>query len=122
MTRFSVDAVFVALADMLGERASRSNAVLAAHGASESYHAGHPPDIATFPQSTDEVAAIVKVCAAHGAPIVPWGAGTSLEGNAAAVHGGVCIDFAQMNRLVALDADDLDCRVQPGITRKRLNT
>src|SRR6202012_5208691 len=55
-------------------------------------------------------------------PIVPYGAGTSLEGNASAIRGGVCIDFAQMNRLIALHAEDLDCRVQPGITRKRLNT
>jgi D-lactate dehydrogenase (cytochrome) len=121
MTTLAVDTVFAALVEMLGERASRAAAVRDAHGASESYHAGHPPDIVAFPQSTDEVAAIVKVCAAHGVPIVPWGAGTSLEGNAAAVHGGVCIDFAQMSRLVALNADDLDCRVQPGITRKRLN-
>ncbi len=121
MARFDVEAVFAGLADALGERASRAAAVRAAHGASESYHAGHPPDIVVFPQSTDEVVAIVNICAAHGAPIVPWGAGTSLEGNAAAVRGGVCIDFAQMSRLVALNADDLDCRVQPGITRKRLN-
>ena len=121
MTGFAVDAIFAELVAKLGERASRAAAVLAAHGASESYHAGHPPDIVAFPQSTDEVAAIVKICAAHNAPIVPWGAGTSLEGNASAVHGGVCIDFAQMNRLIALNADDLDCRVQPGITRKRLN-
>jgi len=122
MSGFPVDTVFAALAVRLGERASRSNAIVAAHGASESYHAAHPPDIVAFPQSTEEVAAIVSICAAHGAPIVPWGAGTSLEGNASAVHGGVCIDFAEMNRVLAINAEDLDCRVQPGITRKRLNT
>ena len=121
MRTFAVDAVFAALAEKLGERATRANAVVAAHGASESYHAAHPPDIVTFPQSTEEVAAIVSICAAYAAPIVPWGAGTSLEGNASAVHGGVCIDFAQMNRVLAINAQDLDCRVQPGITRKRLN-
>ncbi len=118
---FPIDTVFAALAARLGERASRAAAVVAAHGASESYHAAHPPDIVVFPQSTEEVVAIVATCAAHGAPIVPYGAGTSLEGNAAAVRGGVCIDFAQMSRLIAIDAEDLDCRVQPGITRKRLN-
>jgi D-lactate dehydrogenase (cytochrome) len=122
MTVFPVDTVFAALAARLGERASRANAVVAAHGASESYHAAHPPDIVAFPHSTEEVAAIVAICAAHGAPIVPWGAGTSLEGNASAVHGGVCIDFSQMNQVLAVNAEDLDCRVQPGITRKRLNT
>jgi D-lactate dehydrogenase (cytochrome) len=121
MSGFPADTVFAALAARLGERASRATAVVAAHGASESYHAAHPPDVVVFPQSTEEVAAIVAICAAHGAPIVPWGAGTSLEGNAAAVRGGVCIDFAQMNRVLAINAEDLDCRVQPGITRKRLN-
>ena len=115
------DVVFAALAARLGDRASRAAAMLAAHGTSESYHAAHAPDIVAFPQSTGDVAAIVEICAAHGVPIVPWGAGTSLEGNASAVHGGVCIDFAQMNHLVALHAEDMDCRVQPGITRKRLN-
>ena len=118
---FPIDTVFAALTARLGERASRAAAVLAAHGASESYHAGHPPDMVVFPQSTEEVAAIVTICADHAVPIVPYGAGTSLEGNASAVRGGVCIDFAQMNRLIELHAEDLDCRVQPGITRKRLN-
>jgi D-lactate dehydrogenase (cytochrome) len=122
MSSYAVADVFAALRARLGERASRANAVVAAHAASESYHAAHPPDIVAFPQSTEEVAAIVAICAAHGAPIVPWGAGTSLEGNASAVHGGVCVDFAQMNRVLAINAEDLDCRVQPGITRKRLNT
>jgi D-lactate dehydrogenase (cytochrome) len=121
MSGFPVETVFAALHTRLGERATRSNAVVAAHGASESYHAAHPPDVVAFPQSTEEVAAIVAICAVHGAPIVPWGAGTSLEGNASAVHGGVCIDFAQMNGVLAINAEDLDCRVQPGITRKRLN-
>jgi D-lactate dehydrogenase (cytochrome) len=121
MRQYAVEDVVAALAARLGERATRSNAVIAAHGTSESYHAAHPPDVVVFPQSTEEAAAIVAICAAHAAPIVPWGAGTSLEGNASAVHGGVCIDFAQMNQVLAINAEDLDCRVQPGITRKRLN-
>jgi D-lactate dehydrogenase (cytochrome) len=121
MRKYPVEAVFAALQARLGERASKTAAVLEAHGASESYHAAHAPDIVVFPQSAGDVAAIVGICAKHGAPIVPYGAGTSLEGNAAAVQGGVCIDFAQMNRLVEVNAEDLDCRVQPGITRKRLN-
>jgi D-lactate dehydrogenase (cytochrome) len=117
----AIEAVFRALAEMLGERASGAASVLAAHGASESYHASHAPDIVVFPQSTEEVVRIVRACAAHGVPIVPYGAGTSLEGNASALHGGVCIDFAQMAQLIELNAEDLDCRVAPGITRKRLN-
>jgi len=118
---FPAETVFAALTAQLSERASRAAAVLTAHGASESYHVAHAPDIVVFPQSTEEVVAVVKTCAAHAVPVIPYGAGTSLEGNASAVRGGVCIDFAQMNRLVALHAEDLDCRVQPGITRKRLN-
>jgi D-lactate dehydrogenase (cytochrome) len=121
MSGYAVDTVFAALVEQLGERASRGNAILAAHGASESYHAAHPPDIVVFPRSTAEVVAAVKICAAYAAPIVPWGAGTSLEGNASAVRGGVCIDFAQMNKVLAIHPEDLDCRVEPGITRKQLN-
>ncbi len=121
MSGLPVDTVFAALHRRLGERASRASAVLAAHGASESYHAAPPPDIVVFPHTTGEVAEVVQVCAAHAAPIVPWGAGTSLEGNAAAIRGGVCIDFGQMSQVLAINGEDLDCRVQPGITRKRLN-
>jgi len=117
----TADTAFAALARRLGGRASRAAAVLAAHGASESYHAAHAPDIVVFPQSTDDVVGVVEICAAHRLPIVPYGAGTSLEGNASAVHGGVCVDFVQMNGLIEINAEDLDCRVQPGITRKRLN-
>ena len=74
-----------------------------------------------FPETTAEVAAIVSTCAAARVPVVPFGAGTSLEGNTLAVRGGVCIDFARMNRVLAVHTEDMDCCVQPGITRKQLN-
>ena len=120
-TPSSVAAVLAALRDRIGDRATDGAAARAARGQSESYHPSHPPDIVTSPESTAEVAAIVTICAAHDMPVVPFGAGTSLEGNAGALHGGVCIDFARMNAVLALNADDMDCRVQPGITRKALN-
>jgi D-lactate dehydrogenase (cytochrome) len=106
---------------VLGERATDSAAVVREHGRSEAYHPAHPPDIVCFPQTTQEVAQIVRICAARGMPIVPFGAGTSLEGNAAAMQGGVCIAFAQMKRVIAINTEDMDCRVEPGITRKELN-
>jgi D-lactate dehydrogenase (cytochrome) len=74
-----------------------------------------------YPESTDEVSEVVRLCRANGTPVVPFGTGTSLEGNAAAPRGGVCLDMSRMNGVLAINADDLDCRVQPGITRKALN-
>jgi D-lactate dehydrogenase (cytochrome) len=110
------------LAGMIGARASVARGVLEQHGQSESYYRALPPDIVVFPETTQEVAEIVKVCAAAAMPIVPFGAGTSLEGNAASVAGGVCFDFARMNKVLAVHDSDLDVVVQPGITRKQLNT
>ncbi len=75
----------------------------------------------SFPQSTDEVVAIVKACAAHDVPMIPYGVGSSLEGHVLAVQGGVSIDLSQMNRIIAVNADDLDVVVEAGVTRKQLN-
>lgn len=115
------DIVLGALRNLLGDRVSDAAAVLAAHGQQESYHAPHAPDLVAFPESTAEVAAIVKICAGAGMPVIPFGAGTSLEGNASAPQGGLCIDFARMKAVLAVNGEDMDCRVQPGITRKELN-
>ena len=113
--------VFAALRARLGERASDATAIRAAHGTSESYHPPHLPDVVVFPETTAEVADIVTICASARVPIVGFGAGTSLEGNAMPLHGGVSVDFTRMSRVLAVNAADMDCRVQPGITRKRLN-
>ena len=109
------------LAALFGERASRSRGVREQHGASEAYHAALPPDLVIFPETTEEVQKIVRICATHGVPLIPYGAGTSLEGNTSAPRGGVCLDLSRMNRVLAIHAEDMDCRVQPGITRKGLN-
>src|SRR5216684_184358 len=109
------------LAGMIGPRASVARGVLDQHGQSESHYQALPPDIVVFPETTQEVAEIVKLCASAGMPIVPFGAGTSLEGNAASVAGGVCFDFARMNKVLAVHESDMDVVVQPGITRKQLN-
>jgi D-lactate dehydrogenase (cytochrome) len=111
----------VALRARFGEHVSDAAAVREAHGRSESYHASHLPDVVVFPQSTAEAADLVAICAPARVPLTCFGAGTSLEGNAIPLHGGVSVDFSRMNVMLAFNAEDMDCRVQPGITRKQLN-
>ena len=74
-----------------------------------------------FPQTTEDVQQVVRICAAERVPVIAFGTGTSLEGQVNAPRGGVCLDFRDMNRVLAVHAEDLDCVVQPGITRKQLN-
>ena len=110
-----------ALKALLGDRLSVSAAVREQHGHDESYHATLPPDAVAFAQSTAEVADIMRLAAQHGAPVVPFGTGTSLEGHVAAIQGGISIDLGQMNKIMAVNEADLDCRVEAGVTRKQLN-
>ena len=107
---------------LLGERLSTSEAVREQHGRDESYHAPALPEAVAFARSTEEVAEIVRICARHRTPVIAFGTGTSLEGHVQALHGGVCIDLAGMNEVLEVNAEDLDCRVQAGVTRKQLNT
>ncbi|MDE2515084.1 MAG: FAD-binding protein [Rhodospirillales bacterium] len=111
-----------ALRSLLGERLVRSQAVRAQHSHGEGLPLPGLPDAVAFPEANEEVAAIARLCGAHGVPIVPFGAGTSLEGHVAALHGGVALDMTRMDRLLAVSAEALDCRVQAGLTRRRLNT
>ncbi len=110
-----------ALRALMGDRMTENRDVCLAHGRGEAFHADMPPDAVIFPHSTQEVQAIVQICAAHSIPIIPFGAGTSLEGNVAAPHGGVALDMTQMDKILVVNADDLDCVVQPGVTRESLN-
>src|SRR6202162_4042189 len=114
-------AVLTALQQLLGDRLSTAVAVRERHGKDASYHPCVPPDAVAFPHSTPEVSEIVKVCARHKVPIVPFGGGTSLEGHVAALRGGVCIDTAQMNRILRVNADDLDATIEAGVTLQQLN-
>lgn len=114
-------AVIAELTELLGDRLTTTMAVREHHGHGEDYYAPYPPDAVCFPHSTEEVAEIVKICAAHHTPVIPFGTGTSVEGHVTAPHGGVTIDLMQMNNVVEVNAEDLDCRVQAGVTRKQLN-
>ncbi len=109
------------LKKLLGDRCTTSQAVRDQHGKDESWHELCAPDIVCFAQSTEEVSEIVKVCAKYKVPVVPFGAGTSLEGHINAVEGGVSIDLNQMNEILTVHQEDLDCVVQPGVRRKQLN-
>src|SRR6267154_5280771 len=114
-------ALLAALRQRLGDRLSTSAAICEQHGKDESYHTPHAPDAVAFAHSTDEVSAIVKLCAGYKTPVIAFGAGTSLEGHVAALAGGICIDMSQMNRVLRVYAEDLDATVEAGVTRKQLN-
>ena len=107
---------------LVGDRLTTALPVREQHGQDQTYHPGAPPDAVAFPRSTAEVSAIVKACARHRVPVIPYGTGTSLEGHIAALRGGVTLDLSQMNQVLEVNAEDLDCLVQAGVTRNQLNT
>jgi D-lactate dehydrogenase (cytochrome) len=117
----AVAAVVGELAARLGNRLVTSQAVREQHGNTTTWIANEPPDAVAFPQDTADVQEIVRICAAQRVPVIPFGTGTSLEGHVNAPLGGVSIDFRDMNRVLAVHAEDLDCVVEPGVTRKALN-
>ncbi|MGI3210376.1 FAD-binding oxidoreductase [Roseovarius tibetensis] len=109
------------LQSCLGQRLTRSKSDLDLHGRSESYFADAPPDAVAYPEDTAEVAEIVRICASHRVPVIGWGTGTSLEGQAQAFSGGVAVDFSRMDRILDIAPEDMLVRVQPGVTRAALN-
>jgi D-lactate dehydrogenase (cytochrome) len=109
------------LTDLLGaDRVGTGADVLAQHGHDESFHPEARPDMVVWPRSIDEAAAIVRVAAAHRIALVPFGAGTSLEGHVAALAGGICVDMREMNAISRLSIEDLDVVVEAGVTRRAL--
>lgn len=115
-------AVTDTLKGLLGARAIISDAIREQHSHGEGLHAAGMPDIVVFPETNEEVAAILACCNTNGVPVVPYGAGSSLEGQLAALAGGVSIDMARFDRVLGVSADSMDCRVQAGVTREALNT
>jgi len=110
-----------ALRALLGDRLSTGTSQLALHSEDEAYTPAVLPDAVAFPKTTQEVSEIVKICAAHRCPVVPYGVGTSLEGHVVPINGGISVDTSQMNAVLAVHDQDLTAVVQPGVTRNQLN-
>ena len=117
----AVAAVLNALAARFGQRFSAGEAVRRQHANTLAWSQTQPPDAVVWPADTDEVAAVVRLCALHRVPVIPFGTGTSFEGHVNAPWGGISVDTSAMNRVLAVHAEDLDCVVEPGVTRKALN-
>lgn len=107
---------------LLGKRATTARVQREQHSAGESYHPPALPDVVCFPQSTEEVSQIAKISRKYGVPIVPFGAGTSVEGHVNAIHGGISLDLREMNKVLRVSSEDMDATVQAGITRLQFNS
>jgi len=117
----TVTAITAELQKRFGDRVVTNLAVRRQHGHTLTWIENQPPDVVVYPQTTAEVSEMVRLCAAHGMPLIPFGAGTSLEGHVNAPYGGVSVDTSRMKRIIAVHAEDLDCVAEPGVTRKELN-
>ena len=116
--RAPLDPAFVAaLKQRFGDALQMSDAMRLHHGSSEAHFAPMLPDAVVFARSTEGVVDLVKLCTAAKVPIVAFGAGTSIEGNTLAVHGGVSVDLSEMTQIVSINAEDFDCTVQAGVRR-----
>src|SRR6185312_1066120 len=110
-----------ALAARFGNRLITSLAVREQHAHTTTWLPSQPPDGVVMAQETSDIQDTVRICARHGVPVIAFGTGTSLEGHVNAPAGGICIDLRDMNRVLEVHADDLDCVIEPGVTRKALN-
>jgi len=116
-----IAAAVATLKQRFGERAQTGQAIREQHGHTTTYVPTQAPDIVIFAHNTQDVQDVVRICAEHKVPVIAFGAGSSLEGQVNAPAGGVSIDLTQMNRVLAVHAEDLDCVIEPGITRRELN-
>jgi len=117
----AIERVIDELRARLGDRISTGVAVREQHGNTLTWLANQPPDAVVFPRTTDEIVDIVKLCSEHRVPIIPFGAGTSLEGHLNAPHGGLSLDLSHMNKILEVNQEDLDCVVEAGVKREQLN-
>ena len=121
MTQHNTTLAIASLKDLLMDRLSTGESIREIHGRDEAYSEPALPDAVAFPESTAEVSAIVKICAQHKVPVVPFGIGTSLEGHVIPIHGGISVDTSRMNKILGIHESDLDAVVQPGVSRTQLN-
>lgn len=119
-TAAAIEPLLGELQALLGDRVSASPAVREHHSRGELYFPPAAPDLVVFPRTTEEVQGIVRACGRHGVPLVPFGAGTSLEGHVSAVRGGVSVNLGGLNRILRLSVEDLDVTVEAGVTRSQL--
>lgn len=105
----------------LGSKVSLNDTVREQHSGDESFHLPVLPDAVVFAESTADVVIALRICNKHLVPVVPWGVGTSLEGNSTPIRGGVSLDLSRMDKVLRVSAEDLDCTIQPGVRRKQLN-
>lgn len=115
-------AALAELKTLLGDRLSTGQSVRETHSHDEAYTTPVLPDAVAFPENTRDVSEIVKICARHKCPVIPYGVGSSLEGHVVPVQGGVTLNMTRMNRILTIHSEDLDAVVQPGVTRTELNT
>ena len=115
------DPAVSALRDLLGDKLSTGVSVLELHSRDEAYTRPVLPDAVAFPETSEDVAEIIRICAAHNCPIIPFGIGTSLEGHVVPVHGGVSVDMSRMNKVLDINVKDLTATVEPGGTRTQMN-
>jgi D-lactate dehydrogenase (cytochrome) len=118
----SIRTAIVELRKVLGDQIVTAKADLEIHGANETHFAAMPPDAVFYPEDTQQVSIALAICHEHDCPVIPWGTGTSLEGHALAVQGGLTVDMCRMNKVLKVHSEDMDVIVQPGITRQDLNT
>ncbi|HEX2941501.1 MAG TPA: FAD-linked oxidase C-terminal domain-containing protein [Rhodopila sp.] len=117
-----VETVIQAARDLLGDRLATSTALREQHAHGEDTHPPAMPDAVAFVETTEEVSRIVALCNQEHVPVVPWGAGTSLEGHVTPARGGITLDLSRMTRIIDVSQPDMDCRVEAGVTRAQLNT
>ena len=118
---YNYDAGLDELIRTFGDQIQTAESVCLQYGQDESFHPPMPPHAVVQPENSEQVQQIVQICRKHKMPIIPHGAGTSLEGNIAALKGGICIDSGRMNSIIRVNAEDFDVAVQPGVTRRQLN-
>ena len=107
--------------DAFGEQLTTNRAMLDRFGQDESFHATCPPDMVVTVRTTDDVVRVLQLSSEHKTPVIPYGAGTSLEGSVAALYGGVCVNMQEMNKIIDVHPEDMDVVLQPGVTRRQLN-